>query len=142
MSTTDPSTPQQAAVIPVRQHGEALEVCLITKKGTQNWGVPKGMIDPGDTPEETALIEAWEEAGLKGRLLGDAVGSYEYGKWKTTFVVVVYVMEVLEEHAEWQESGIRERGWASFDVAASLLKEHPVRSLLDRAKRVATNQAS
>ena len=133
------SVPQQAAAIAVRQNGEALEMCLIRKKGKKNWGIPKGIIDPGDTPEETVLNEAWEEAGLKGRLLGEAVGRYEYEKWYTTFVVAVYVMEVLEQHADWQESGLRERRWTSFGEAASLLMDHPVRSLLDRARRVVTN---
>jgi 8-oxo-dGTP pyrophosphatase MutT (NUDIX family) len=54
------------------------------------------LVDPGDTPEETALNEAWEEAGLRGRLIGDVVGTYEYEKWNTTFAVTVYLMEVLE----------------------------------------------
>ena len=136
MSTANTRVPQQAAAIAVRLNGDIFEVCLIRNKESKSWGIPKGLVDPGDTHEETVLNEAWEEAGLKGRLLGGAVGTYEYEKWYTTFVVAVYVMEVLEEHAEWQEAHIRERRWASFGEAASLLMEHPVRSLLDRARRV------
>ncbi len=129
MSITNTGSPQQAAAIAIRRSGVAFEVCLIRKRGSKRWGIPKGLVDPGDTPEETALNEAWEEAGLKGRLLGDALGSYEYEKWSTTFVVTVYVMEVLEEHAEWQEAGIRERRWTSLGEAASLLTDHPARPL-------------
>ena len=136
MSTTNTRIPEQAAAIAVRRKGQALEVCLIRKKKSKHWGIPKGIVDPGDTHEQTALNEAWEEAGLKGRLLGDAIGTYEYEKWYTTFVVAVYVMEVLEQHAEWQEAGIRERRWASFSETASLLMDHPVQPLLDRARRV------
>jgi phosphohistidine phosphatase len=131
---TNTGIPQQAAAIAIRRNGDTFEVCLIRKRRSKSWGIPKGLVDPGDTHEETALNEAWEEAGIKGRLLGDAVGTYEYEKWYTTFVVAVYVMEVLEEHDEWQEADIRERRWTSFGEAASLLINHPVRPLLDRAE--------
>src|SRR5437762_13315835 len=107
--------PEQAATIAVRRNGETFEVCLIRKKGSKTWGIPKGLVDPGDTHEETALNEAWEEAGLQGSLVGGgAVGIYEYEKWNTIFAVVVYLLEVLEQHDEWQELGLRERRWTSF----------------------------
>lgn len=136
MSKTNTRIPEQAAAIAVRRNGRALEVCLIRKE-SKRWGIPKGIVDPGDTPERTALNEAWEEAGLKGRLLGDAIGTYEYEKWSRTFLVAVYVMEVLEQHEDWQEALIRERRWTSFGEAASLLMDHPVQALLDRATRIA-----
>ena len=136
MSNANDGLPEQAAAIAVRRSGEAVEVCLIRKKGSRRWGIPKGFVDPGDTHEEAALNEAWEEAGLKGRLIGDAVGIYEYEKWNATFAVAVYLMEVLEQHDEWQEAGLRERRWTSFSEATSLLRSHPVRLLLDRANRL------
>ena len=135
MSNTNTGLPQQAAAIAVRRNGDAFEVCLIRKKKSKTWGIPKGLVDPGDTHEETVLNEAWEEAGLKGRLIGDPVGTYEYEKWNTTFAVVVYLIEVLEENADWQEASFRERRWTSFREAASLLRNHPVRPLLDRASK-------
>jgi 8-oxo-dGTP pyrophosphatase MutT (NUDIX family) len=124
---------QQAAAIAIRRHGETYQVCLIRKKGSRKWGIPKGQVDPGDTHEETALNEAWEEAGLTGRLIGDLVGTYEYEKWDTTLTVAVYLMEVLVQHDDWEEADFRQRKWTSLDDAASLLVSHPVRPLLDRA---------
>jgi 8-oxo-dGTP pyrophosphatase MutT (NUDIX family) len=94
--------PQQAAAIPVRRKSSALEVCLIRRKGSPSWGIPKGSVDAGDTHEETALKEAWEEAGISGRLIGVSLGTYEYAKWDTTFEVAVYLMEVLKQHPTWQ----------------------------------------
>jgi phosphohistidine phosphatase len=98
------------------------------------------MIDPGNTPEMTALIEAHEEAGIEGRLLDPSIGTYRYKKWRVRFLVVVYVMEVLEEHAGWEEDWIRERKWAPFGTAMSLLVNHPVRPLLERAKSLAAGR--
>jgi phosphohistidine phosphatase len=137
-----PALPHQAAAIALRRKDNELEVCLIRRRGSRHWGVPKGLVDPGETLEETALKEAWEEAGIKGRLIGTPLGTYEYDKWDTTLRVSVYVMEVTEQHAVWQEADLRERKWTSFDEAATLLLQHPVRAFLHRARRLATDALS
>ena len=67
-------------MIPFRGTGKKLEICLIRRKGSKKWGIPKGFVERGDTSKDAALKEAFEEAGLKGRLVGDAVGNYEYQK--------------------------------------------------------------
>ena len=126
---------QQAAAIPFRGTGKKLEICLIRRKGSKKWGIPKGFVDRGDTSKETALKEALEEAGLKGRLVGDAVGTYEYRKWGTKLDVTVYLMEVQDEEDEWDEADIRDRQWASFEDAAEKLEQHPVRPLIGSAKK-------
>ena len=126
---------QQAAVIPFRGTGKKLEICLIRKKGSKKkWGIPKGFVDRGDTTKETALKEAGEEAGLKGRLVGDPVGSYEYQKWGVKLDVTVYLMEVKDEDDDWDEADFRERHWTSLQEAAELLERHPVRPLLKNAE--------
>ena len=125
---------QQAAVIPFRGAGKTLEICLIRKKGSKRkWGVPKGFIDRGDTAKEAALKEAAEEAGLKGRVVGDSVGSYEYQKWGTTLSVTVYLMEVKDEEDDWDEADFRDRRWTSPEKAEELLDRHPVQPLIERA---------
>jgi phosphohistidine phosphatase len=127
---------QQAAAIAVMRIAGDLEVCLIRRKGSKSWGIPKGLVDPGDTREETALNEAWEEAGLTGRLVGKPVGTYEYEKWGTTLTVAVYLMQVVAEEDTWEEEVFRERRWVSFEDAVSLLQRHPVLPLLSRARRM------
>ena len=100
--------PQQAAAIPFRRTGGNVQLCLIRRTDTQKrWGIPKGVIDPGDTPAETAMNEAWEEAGLVGRPIGDTIGSYKYDKWGTTLTVAVFLMEVLDEEDTWDEDDVR-----------------------------------
>ena len=126
---------QQAAVIPFRGGGARLEICLIRKRGSKKgWGIPKGFIDRGDTSKETALKEAREEAGLKGRLVGSAIGSYEYRKWGATLEVDVYLMRVNEQEDDWDESDIRERCWVPLGKASKLLERHPVQPLITRLR--------
>jgi 8-oxo-dGTP pyrophosphatase MutT (NUDIX family) len=124
--------PRQVAVLAVRRCHHGLEVCLIRRKDSAKWGIPKGFIDRGDTPEQAALNEALEEAGVKGQVLGDSIGTYDYKKWSALLTVSVYLMEVVEEQEHWREMRFRERGWRSLQEAAVLLEGHPIRALWDR----------
>ena len=133
---------QQAAAFPIRRRGIELQVCLIRKRLSAGaWGIPKGTVDPGHTHPETALKEAWEEAGVRGRLVGDALGTYRYEKLGRPLGVRLYAMEVLECHDDWQEAGLRERMWASLDEAGLLLVEHPASGYLSRALRLFSVEA-
>lgn len=128
------STQRQVAVIAVRRGSEAVEVCLIRRKDSPTWGIPKGFIDPGDSAEQAALNEAVEEAGLKGQIMGDVIGAYDYEKGGAPFTVAVYLMDVIEEQTNWREMRFRERRWFSLEEAALLLTSHPVRPLWDRIR--------
>ena len=130
--------PEQAAAFPVRTIGRELQVCLIRRKRSTTWGIPKGLVDPGRTHEEAALIEAHEEAGLKGRVLGPPIGTFQYRKWDETLTVAVFVMEVLHQEQTWKEVAFRERRWTSFPEAVLLLAAHPAAALLDRAHALVT----
>jgi 8-oxo-dGTP pyrophosphatase MutT (NUDIX family) len=133
MSNSD-ATARQVAVVAIRRGHDGVEMCLIRRKESEKWAIPKGFIDSGDTPEQAALTEALEEAGIKGELMGGAIGTYEYVKWSAPLTVAVYVMEVLEEQASWREMKFRERSWRPVEEAAGLLASHPVLPLWDRVK--------
>jgi ADP-ribose pyrophosphatase YjhB (NUDIX family) len=124
--------PQQVGVIAVRHDSGKIQVCLIRRKGSERWGIPKGFIDPGNTPKEAALAEASEEAGLEGELIGDRIGTYDYEKRGLEYTVAVYVMKVVEERDDWLEMEVRERRWSTLQQAHEMLGDHPVRPLLDR----------
>src|SRR3984957_15454272 len=88
LMVTGPEYLRQAAAIPIRGN----KICLVTSSNGKRWVVPKGLIDPGHTAAETALNEAWEEAGLVGVLSKDPVGTYLYSKLGGTYHVLVYMM--------------------------------------------------
>jgi 8-oxo-dGTP pyrophosphatase MutT (NUDIX family) len=127
--------PRQAAVIPlVRSTSSGVRICLIRRRDRDDWGIPKGFIDPGDTALEAAITEAYEEAGVTGQVIGQTLGSYSYRKRGTTFVVAVFLMEVVAEQATWPEMRWRQRRWCTLDEAVTLLKAHPVLPLLSEAR--------
>ncbi|MGH2934826.1 MAG: NUDIX hydrolase [Gaiellaceae bacterium] len=63
------------------------------REGT--WVLPKGNIDPGETPAETAVREVWEETGVHGRLeekLGDVKYTYSRSGGVRVFKVVSFYL--------------------------------------------------
>ena len=125
----------QAAVVPVRRREEEVEVCLVTSLGKKKWILPKGINDPGESLEQTALKEAFEEAGLKGRIVGEPIGRFEDEKWGSVLDVSVFIMEVDEALDKWQESHLRRRKFVPLEEARGMVKKKILRKMLKRASK-------
>ena len=125
--------PQQAAAIPYRHRGGAVEICLITTINAGRWTVPKGFVDPGESAPETAVKEAREEAGVHGRVLGGPVGYYDITKGGGRYRVAVYLMRVDRVDDAWEEQSLRQRRWTTVRQAEELLAGRPVEAAFRRA---------
>lgn len=128
--------PQTAALCFRAPRGQ-VEVLLITNSAGQ-WAIPKGHVDPGFTPPEMALIEAWEEGGVRGSIEGPRLAAYRYEKPDgRRCVVQAFAMRVLEVHDDWPERDRRRRAWCAIDDAFARLELHgPRRALTALAARL------
>jgi 8-oxo-dGTP pyrophosphatase MutT (NUDIX family) len=61
-------TETSAGGVVVREREGVYEVAVIRPRGRQAWALPKGHVDPGETPERTAQREVEEETGLQASL--------------------------------------------------------------------------
>ena len=128
---------RQSGVIPFRITPGGLEVLLITTSagrsaGEPRWTIPKGTVEPDLQPDESAVKEAFEEAGVVGSLLSPSVGSYEYDKCGSPCRVEVFLLEVEETLEEWPESSLRDRKWSSWQEARSAVNFDDLRDLIAR----------
>jgi 8-oxo-dGTP pyrophosphatase MutT (NUDIX family) len=126
---------RQFAAVPFRLTADGkMEVMLITSRSTRRFILPKGWPMKGRSGQETARIEAQQEAGVDGRMLEEPIGSYRY--WKRLsrqFVpveVIVYLMSVEDVLDEWEEAGSRQRAWLSPMDAATLVDEPELAQLM------------
>ena len=124
---------RQACAIPFRRQAQGAVFCLITSLKRKRWIFPKGIIEHGESPERTALKEAFEEAGLHGQIVGGPLGTYQDAKWGAILEVVVLLMEVHDCENEWPESDLRERCWAAADEAIALVAKNALKQMLKRA---------
>lgn len=128
-------TIRQVAAVPFRLNADGgMEVMLVTSRETKRFIVPKGWPMKGKSGRKAATIEAEEEAGVVGKTLKQPAGVYSY--WKrlsTRFIrvnVTVYLLEVSEELANWQEKKKRQRAWLAPADAALLIDEPDLATLV------------
>lgn len=115
---------KQSSVIPYRIHDGKVDIMIIRSSRKKHWVLPKGICEPGLTAQESAVREAWEEAGVEGTINTEVIGQYGYTKWGATCMVDVYALEVnhVVPEDEWEEY-YRTRQWVSAARAASMVRQ-------------------
>src|SRR5580704_7710507 len=58
----------------------ALEILIVTTRQSRRWIVPKGWPIKRLTPSKSAAREAFEEAGVRGKIGARAIGNFRYNK--------------------------------------------------------------
>lgn len=129
---------RQAAALPLRNG----RICLVTSSNGKRWVIPKGLIEPGQTAGETALQEAWEEAGLVGTLRQEPIGSFVYEKWCGACHVTVFVMDVTEMKQDWPERTIRQRIWTTPAGAVERLDDVGLVEIINESLRLLPDEAA
>lgn len=130
MSTRTIVLVEQSGVIPYRIIDGEIEVMLITSSGGKRWVIPKGLIEPDMTPEDSAAKEAWEEAGVLGQVFSDLMGTYEYYKSGCTWQVDVFLLQVETVVENWPEAYKRKRQWVSIPKAIKRVDEPELKLIL------------
>ena len=101
----------------VREGGEVL---LVHRPRYDDWTLPKGKLDPGESFETAALREVWEETGLRCRL-GDELPPIGYRDNKGRAKAVRYwLMEPAGGEFEPNDE-VDELRWLPASEAAELL---------------------
>jgi len=108
------------AAVCYRERGGSIEFLLIRTRGAGRWTFPKGSAEPGLTHAQAAALEAFEEAGVHGRIEEAAFARYVCHNKKEP-AVNAYLCEVLRLSPP-QESK-RDRTWFSVQEARLRLRE-------------------
>jgi 8-oxo-dGTP pyrophosphatase MutT (NUDIX family) len=114
---------------------EGVRVMLVTSRETKRWIIPKGWPMKDRKPYMAAKREAFEEAGVVGRIGKRPIGAYSYDKRIKTDAMVsckveVFPLRVRKQHEEWPERAEREGRWFSPDEAARVVQEKELREII------------
>ncbi len=125
----------QYAAMPWRKTKDGREVLLITSRESGRWVLPKGWPMKRRAPHQAAAREAFEEAGVRGEVGSEPLGTYTYLKNFKDLLsfrceVQVFPLEVTRVLARWPEQDERRRRWFSPARAAELVDEPELQALL------------
>jgi 8-oxo-dGTP pyrophosphatase MutT (NUDIX family) len=127
---------RQSAVIPYLAEDGNTQIVLVTTRKKKKWTLPKGIVEPDLTPEESALQEAYEEAGIEGAIQGGIFDTFQYNKWGGTCFVQVFLMKITQWHESWPEDHYRSRETFSPDKALQVIGRKEMQPVLKKFNEV------
>ncbi len=107
----------------------------LDRRGTMKWSLPKGHIEPGETPEQAAEREIREETGIEGRVLAP-LGTIDF--WfmleaqRVHKTVHHFLLEAHGGTLSDADLEVDEVSWVPLDQLADRLAFEDERRLMDR----------
>lgn len=125
----------QFAALCYRMRKDRPEILMVTSRGSRRWILPKGWPEHAMTPAAVALREAWEEAGVRGRVTDHCLGLYSYRKYDLggralPCLAMVYPVLVDSLADDYPEAGQRRRKWMRRKKAARRVAEPELAQLI------------
>lgn len=126
----------RVGVIPFSDKGSQSAILLITSLTRSRWILPKGKLDLQESHEDGCKREAFEEAGITGKVLNDfpittLITSASEGKIEK-FPVTFYPFSVQKELDDWPEKQKRERQWFLLEDVRKIVSKEDYLPLIDQ----------
>ncbi|PRY16315.1 mutator protein MutT [Pontibacter ummariensis] len=126
-----------------RRSSSGIEVALISVGPKERWQLPKGLVDPGETPEQAAVREVREETGIDAELL-DKLDTIEYwyvgnkGRRRVRFHKFVHFYLLRYEAGQigqhnWE---VNEAKWVEIGLAKDNLSFKGERLAVEKAEQL------
>lgn len=127
----------QVAALPYRYRDNGkIDFLVITSRRTKRLIVPKGWPIDGKPDCVAAAIEAHEEAGVRGNIGNEPIGSFSYMKdlddVSVPVTASVFPLRVKKVKSRWKEGASRKRKWMSAAKAAALLSDRELAEIVTR----------
>ncbi|MDI6689547.1 MAG: NUDIX hydrolase [Actinomycetota bacterium] len=124
-----------------RRVNKEIQVALARRGEGKIWCLPKGLIEKGENPEETAVREVEEETGLRGEIV-DKIGQIDYWfYWKPEDTryhkfVHFYLIEYRSGDVQNHDYEVEEVKWFPIDMAIDLLSYKTEIQIVKKAKEM------
>ena len=126
-----------------RWRGTEPEIAIVSVKPKLRWQLPKGIVDPGESPQMTAVREVREEAGIETELirLVETIEywyrSVKYGKpVRYHKFVHFYLLEYKSGDVADHDHEVEESRWVSIDEALGMLEFKGERDVVEKAREI------
>lgn len=132
---------QSAGGVVFKKEGNLFYVALIAVKNKTIWTLPKGLIDEGETVEESAIREVREETGLSGEIV-KRIGEKSYWFYlkeknakcrkKVTYFLIRYESGNIDNYC-WE---VDEARWVEINDAIKMVSYKSDKDILKAAKKI------
>jgi 8-oxo-dGTP pyrophosphatase MutT (NUDIX family) len=122
-----------------RRSDEGVEVVLAarrTRRGDLAWGLPKGLVEPDETPEQTAVREVQEETGLEAEVeapLGEIRYFYVWEGARIRKAVHFFLMRATGGDVSRHDDEMEDVRWFPLSVTLRRAAYKGEREVLQRA---------
>jgi 8-oxo-dGTP diphosphatase len=130
-----------AGGVAFRRNDSKPEVAIVSVKPKLRWQLPKGLVDPGESPQVAAVREVREEAGVETELIR-LIETIEY--WYRSVkngkpvryhkFVHFYLMEYKTGDVSSHDHEVEEARWVSFEEALEMLDFKSEREVVEKAR--------
>jgi 8-oxo-dGTP pyrophosphatase MutT (NUDIX family) len=123
----------------IRRHRGGVEVALAarrTRRGDLAWGLPKGLVEKGEDPSQTAVREVHEETGLEAEILqplGDISYWYVWEGERIRKRVTFFLMEAVGGDISVHDYEMEDVRWFPLDEAPRKASYSSERDVISRA---------
>ena len=119
------------------------EMAIVSVKPKMRWQLPKGIVDPGETPEVTAVRDVREEAGIETDLLA-LIETIEYWYRAVRYgkpvryhkFVHFYLLQYRGGDVSDHDHEVQEARWVGFDKAIEMLAFESERRVVEEAREM------
>ncbi len=140
---TDLITQDQVSAggVAFRRTKKNVKLVIVSVRPSLRWQLPKGIVDPGETPEITAVREVREEAGVNTELL-ELIDTVEYWYQRLQYgkqiryhkFVHFYLLQYIDGDVEHHDHEIEESRWVNFEEAIQMLAFQSERDVVAKAQ--------
>lgn len=99
----------QLGILPYIKRKKNVEIYLVTSRHSGAWILPKGQEEKELGKRQVALLEAYEEAGLLGKIKSSQYIDLIYYRKGRKVVMRIFPMKVTKILKQWPESHERKR---------------------------------
>ena len=130
-----------AGGVAFRRGKSRVNIAIVSVLPSLRWQLPKGIVDPGETPEVTAVREVREEAGIQTELL-ELIDTVEYWYQRVQYhkhiryhkFVHFYLLQYRAGSVKDHDHEIAEAKWVSFEKAIEMLEFRTERNVVTKAR--------
>lgn len=120
-------------------------ILLISTQAGKRWQLPKGHIEEGETPEQTAVREVREETGVTGRVVAPLHGVeywfIERGLHRIHKQVDYFLLDYISgDNADFDAREVSGAEWFTWDEGIAKLSFDNERRVVEQAREISTGR--